>query len=1453
MNSNFLFFNKEGYPHNFQYDETDGKWEGKIIFDENSNETFKTQSLHIFEKVDPIEFSCSDVDLVKIAYYNFSGITLTGEVNYTNEIITNIQKVNDSDIFYSKWIYGDKFDKKFPKGTIITFSGVTGTYSTSGGTDFLDTLYYTVVQIKKNAIMIITNSNNQDYDFIFSSGYIRKSLNVISINDYNQNFSGTTFFTNIYENKKYSILNSNYNDSIVTVNNESGLTSGITYSYINELKLNGHVNQRFTLRVKLLTERQKLFQGNVNFYRENNIYYLNFGKLNSNLYPTFMIDQYGIETPTKEIIFQDDDTSTTLISGFTFIIKDILDQIYVGQKELNFKKYKTITSTKDVLNYNVIEYTGTPINIIKGDSIRLFGLTGSTNFLNNSSTIIKDQGLTVLDSIYTNGKTRLYIDSNINIESGSTYKIYKILRPHQLSTVIVTPSGSIPNNTSVNVTNATCYNTNITIDYDQLYLTGITYDNNTTKAFTNKYNGILNSYGINVYPSNKNGYEYLTVESMYGTRERYFDISGYTNGILIPNDFSLSNSGSTTYGLTNRYDIILKEKLTNEKYYRSDEDQLCRNAEAEILLKLNYDIPFGTGGTVFGFRLTLNGNQYFEKFTTDTQTTINNFIDNYTYILYINGFYISSGASYSGYTALNLITTTPDTNIWELEVMVNILSSYQITKHIQNRGIIISGNEVRSTSCNFYNFGLATGMIISISKENFPILDGGDSFHDYSGVTSVDGYDSIDYGDPPITYDGGASSLPYSTQKTKQYNIIGLSEHIIALSYQGSFIDDSGEMFFKTREFIRKPRGEYYRDVYLRAYWEVPYDGNIDESIFFYDTTGDQLIPYNNMDIYKYIGPKPLVDAISGNTVFLNKEPNSNLERVSNPKYQQTVFDELLFKLEQLDSSEYYDWIPEPLEIFIGYNSQNEGVNYRVLKIEKIDYFENTDIQFRLSGYTTPGLHSINNFYFENNSLYYDLPSFNFIGYGFEKDQIISFNFVDQSTYNQIIFENIYNYKILNVSKNEITIDSGYTSGFTYFTTTGSTFKFNMEVLPTEILSCSLYGQTEIEDVRFKVNLNNIGIQIEDEVYPIFYRSDIQDNAIDWTIMNQKRKELLTTYREIYDYIGSYKALINSINYFGYNDLYVYEYYRNVDQNSELYNKLHKVMIPDIFDNTVEGWHEIDFISDKYQNQNIWKKTNLFNLAYRITDENGENVLIYTLDEVQYKLTKLKNWLRKNIIPISANLVDLTGVADTTHTLYQDYDESNQTFKSVVERNSTVVNFNYTATLNFDENYLITVNFYVLSGNSGTTIDISEKPLSFSAKIKTFFLSGDTTTMIPVQYFKLNKTDLKPFSFTLNKTTDPYIYIETTTYDNTGNGIGYVNNKMFFYDEPRNYWLVNHNFDMSKMHYYQTTDYIKNTYNKWTYEDIENVSTFDEATAFTITQTNVNTLNKNFTSNIGVD
>ncbi len=1360
---NLLFFNKDGHPYNFTHN---NKWEGKLMFDENASDTFRTIGMYIFEKVEPIEFN-NDSEFVKLSYYDNSGITFTSKVKYQNETITGIEKENNASEFYSKWIFGVDFNKKFPNGTIIEFSNITG--DTSHSSDFNSSNYFTVVNNRKDAIMIITHTDNNSFNFSFSSGTISNSLNVISVNDYNRNLSGDTFYQNLYSDKKISILNTGKNDKIISVNK-----SGLTYSYINDIKITGITGSDFKVRLYFLTERPKLYKGKTTITKDSNgNTIMELINLNSNFY-------------TGSNVIIEDGIGNELFSGYSFSIDSIIkNETLAINKKIDLSKKTshiytrtngTTTSTKTVVDYR-LKFNGY-LNIKSDDQIQLSANTISSHKNHNRK-------FRILDSNYSGGKTTLRIRGYLIPETNMYYKIIKNLKPKQRKKMYVTSSGYIPYDYTQVENTSTIYSTRNYLDFNQKILneTGTTYKN-TIVSFLEQHQSLLyNNYGLETYHSERNDEGFLSVESIYGTYKPYIYVSGYTNDIKLIDDHSLSSNG-----LTERYDIITDDNLTSERTFKYETSKLSRPSSASILLNLNYNT------SNYGFKLTLNDIEYFTKYSGNTQITIDLFISKWGDVLYNSGFNVTSGyttGTNSGYS-LNIVGT-PDVNIWDLKMDVNLLSTYSIITHLENQGIILSGNEIRSNSIGYFNVGLSTGMIINIS---------GSSYND----------------------------------NNKEYNIIGLSEDTIQLSYQGAFFNESSlSIISKTRDFIRKPRGDYYKDIYFKISW-LPINNKItpiDETIFFYDVSGSQLKPYKNIESLSYTGTLPLINTITNNVVYLNENPNTFESRVKNPKYQQTVFDDLEYKLEQLDSSSSYNWIPEPLEFYIGYNSKIEGVNYNHLKIEKIEKHENTNTQFNFSGYTEPGYTEVNNLFFSGYTLTYTNPQFNFISYGFKVGQLIEFRIKDQATLNQQIFDRTEIYEILSLNRNSIILDKSGTT----FNTTGSTFYYKIEVQPKEIARFSVYGQTETEDVRFKVNLNNLGVQISDDTAKIFKESDIKDDAVDYRLLNRKRKEMLTTYREIYDYIGSYKGLINAINFFGYTDLELYEYYRNINKSSQLYKKLHKVLIPDIFDNSVEGWSEIDFISGKYQNQSKWTKTNLFNLTYRITDEDGNNVLMYTLEEVQYKLNKLKGWLRQNIIPVSANLIDITGIADSKQTLYQDYDESNQVKGVHISRNSTIVNFNYTSALNFGTDYLISVNFYVLSGGTSDINShiVSETPDYFTAKIKTFYLSG--TTMIPVQYHKLNKNDMTPYSFNIDKLIDPYIYIEVTTYDNAGNGLGVKNNKMFYFDEPRNHWLVNHNFDMTKFKYILNSDIITNLKEK---DDIELLEKRYSTLINTSVETNVN-------------
>lgn len=552
---------------------------------------------------------------------------------------------------------------------------------------------------------------------------------------------------------------------------------------------------------------------------------------------------------------------------------------------------------------------------------------------------------------------------------------------------------------------------------------------------------------------------------------------------------------------------------------------------------------------------------------------------------------------------------------------------------------------------------------------------------------------------------------------TDEFIIENISELEIFQNNFGTLSTDYQNVegiWLKTRDTIRKPRHGYsFKNKRMDFKIELE---NEPEEIFILDFSGDNL---ENSGSYAYTGNKPL------EIISLNREENKDITKVDKPEYQKTIFREIKKSLDFIDSGENPSFLPEPFEIFIGFKSENEGVSENKLKIyekQEVEYILNSNLSgdyvifsskiengenlgiIKLSEYSTQS--------FINDNLNLDR--------GFEIGQIVNITLTDISNqFNQYISKNngltlkikeIYNKEIVFFlndlqMENEMTIVNDYPSvGKMTF------LRLKLKVVDKLIASFNIKGQTEIEDIRYKIELSNTGKEITADNVWIFKDYDINEQGFDWTYLNKKRKELLLNREKIFPYIGSYKAIINAINFFGYNDLQLFEYYRNINKNSNNFEKLFKVEIPDIFNNSTKGWTEIDFI--KQPNSNF-KETNLFNLTYRITDKDGNNTLSYSLKEVLIKLQGLKKWLERNVIPITHKIQDITGISE--------FNSSN-----IIQHNSydikTIKTTEIFSPVDFkiNESYLLPIN----SGSSvyNVVLEFSsvENPDHFYIKIKTW-------------------------------------------------------------------------------------------------------------------------------------
>lgn len=1339
-----MFFNKEGYPYNFQYDEINQRWDGKLLFDENSSEVFKTLGMYIFEKVYPIDISLY-VDFEPSQLFNWSGMTFAAKT-YEDQWVTNIEKVNNDPNFHTKWIYGTDFDIRFRPGTIVTFSGYTNELVGSYWSDFINYAYFNVLGTKSNAILISTITDNQTFDgFVFQTGATITSHNIIKVPDYGNQYLVDINNLNYYDGKKINVVSSINNDGVYTYKDYS-----ILKNRVFDFELSPETTGTLDIELTLYTERPKLYSGPVEIeilsMAENGTIITFKNDINNDI-EFFNTGQTMVfERLDGDGVFSSNPIFT--ITGYKdkeLIIEDNIE--FVEEYDRYFIEIPSLSGLTGLTYINQIYLEADPI---------ITGTTGSTIHNGRLFDVISVNLLYPGDS--TKSGVRIEVDQYVSDEVLNNYKIYKKFKRSQIQVIYAQVSYASTTYSG----DAICYTTSNVINlYQDILFSGDTsyYYENTVDALNIRYETYLRSYGVQLYHYNYDGSNYLMIEGIHDYNYNpYFDVTASIDGTPL----TIGNNFTFTTGFTNSdvYYFELEEQLVYEKINLYETNKLNRNFNSEILLDLNNDL------IDYGFKVILNSTEYFINYastsgtTSYTNETINDFILKYEDVFDRQGFSIYSGYT-DGYT-LHIDGKYPNVGVVDIDVFVNIYSTYSLTTSF-NDGVVLSSNQLKSTpipststSVDFYDMELSTGMIISIN--------------------------------------GSKNSL-----NNREYNIIRVDSDTIQLSYQGSFFYEYNVVAnVTTREFLRKPRSYYNKIVDYKFSWEPAQQGEISKDIFFYDYSGEQLTPYNDISGLTYTGVKPLYDENSSTKVFLNDKPNKFDYGVNNPSVQQTIFESITHRLDNLNDSDTYDYVPVPMEIFIGFNSPYEGVSTNELKLEKIEYcvFSGTTQESGTTQFQQQFIITGNTISYITNDYLFDITD-----YGFEVDQLITVDLIDTSLTGQTVYEDYTTYRIKDITPKNIFIDRNYSDDLVAFDTvdmfnlSGKTFTFKIEVQPKELLRCKVYGQTEIEDERIDINLRNLGIDIFKEAEFIFKESDIQEHSVDYSRLNRKRKEMLSMYTEIFNYVGSYKALIHSIDYFGYNDLKLYEYYRNIKADSPLYGKLQKLLIPDIFDNSVDGWNTSDYIQNKYD-KGYYKKTNLFNLTYRITDIYGNYSLQYSLDEVQTKLMSLVKWLRKNVIPLSSNIRDITGVSDANHTITLRHDSSIWSTKSVMDQEVVGVNFYYTATRINDGNYLFTTSFYVTSG--------STEPDYYTVRIKTFSINTENNELIPQQNILLNKTDYDSYSFNINFDVDPYISIEVSTFN--GYGVGYSNSKMFKYDESRNYYLVNSNFTDLTESYVHTED-----------------------------------------------
>jgi hypothetical protein len=189
------------------------------------------------------------------------------------------------------------------------------------------------------------------------------------------------------------------------------------------------------------------------------------------------------------------------------------------------------------------------------------------------------------------------------------------------------------------------------------------------------------------------------------------------------------------------------------------------------------------------------------------------------------------------------------------------------------------------------------------------------------------------------------------------------------------------------------------------------------------------------------------------------------------------------------------------------------------------------------------------------------------------------------------------------------------------------------------IAEIKLYGEIEEEDERLPQLLANIGEVIRDNEEFIFRESDIKEDLPNYQLLNSKRKEFLLEAHNIKPYLSAYKGFYNILNFFGYSDLRVKEYWLNTETK--------KLILED------PGSYEVAQLKSSEEQKKKYKKTSYFGLFYDIRVDTGdfddEDLPIYkdnfafSQEEVIIKLFSLKNYIKRRNIGGVSQIIDIIG------------------------------------------------------------------------------------------------------------------------------------------------------------------------------------------------------------------
>ena len=266
------------------------------------------------------------------------------------------------------------------------------------------------------------------------------------------------------------------------------------------------------------------------------------------------------------------------------------------------------------------------------------------------------------------------------------------------------------------------------------------------------------------------------------------------------------------------------------------------------------------------------------------------------------------------------------------------------------------------------------------------------------------------------------------------------------------------------------------------------------------------------------------------------------------------------------------------------------------------------------------------------------------------------------------------------------------------------------------IARITFFAETIEEDERLKVWNENLGYNLKPEDTIIFKHSDIHEYMPDFELLNEKRKELMLEGHNIYPYIGGYKAIINAIKFFGYDNLNIVEYWRNINECDSEYGQIYRTYVYSLKDRKclstrrkpisldTKKFQKLSTISLAYnvnhpeRNKETGEKYDEYGLPYVIEDfdKDKRDDFVLTIEEALVKLFALKKKLNDEFMPGSTKIIDVIG-------------EGNYFGTNLIGNNPQISSVNYVESKGFVDFTVFPSNICYITENEDFARYIAEK------------------------------------------------------------------------------------------------------------------------------------------------